>query len=217
MVVSLLLIRGEVNPNSKDNSGRTPLLLAIGQERLLPVRKAVGTRSAGTRSALQDYQMQLMLLEQMNKRRLLMARIRSNNESQEVVVKQLLARDDVDPNSKDNSGQTPLLLAARKGNKSIVSLLLIRDNVNLNSKNKDGQIPLSLTASNGYKLVVSLLLARDDIDPDLKNNSGQTPLSLAASNGHEAVVKLLHANVNDDPNYNDKCGQTPPVFSSHHA
>ena len=145
-MVSLLLARGEVDPNSKDNSGRTPLLLAVGHECLLPVRRAVVTGSA-----LMDYQMQLMLLEQQNKRRLLMARIGSNNESQEVVVKQLLARDDVDPNSNDNSGQTPLLLAARKGNESIVSLLLARDNVNPNSKNEDGQTPLSLAASNGIE------------------------------------------------------------------
>ena len=80
-----------------------------------------------------------------------MARMGSNNESQEVVVKQLLARDDVDLNSKDNSGQTPLLLAASNGYESVVSLLLARDDIDLDLKNDSGQTPLSLAASNEHE------------------------------------------------------------------
>ena len=193
-VVSLLLSKDNVDPNSKDNSGWTPLLLAFGQECSLPVRKAVMTNSA-----LMDYQTQLMLLEQQNKRRLFMARIGSNNRFKEAIVKQLLARDDVDPDLKNYNGQTPLSLAASNGREAVVSLLLAKDNVDSNSKDKDGQTPLSLAASNGREAVVSLLLAKDNVDLNSKDKDGQTPLSLAASNGHKAVVSLLLARDDIDP------------------
>ena len=98
-IVSLLLSKDNVDSNSKDNCGSTPLLLAMGQEYLLPVRKA----DIVTNSALKDYQLQLILLEQQNKKRLLMARMNSNIEFREVIVKQLLARDDVDSETKNNS------------------------------------------------------------------------------------------------------------------
>ena len=41
----------------------------------------------------------------------------------EAVVKLLLARDGVDPESKDNSGRTPLSWAAEKGHEAVVKLL----------------------------------------------------------------------------------------------
>jgi ankyrin repeat protein len=43
----------------------------------------------------------------------------------EVVVKLLLAWDNIDLNSKDKFGATPLLLAVEYGSKVIVELLLI--------------------------------------------------------------------------------------------
>ena len=194
-VVSLLLARDDVDPNSKDEDGWTPLLLAMGQECLLPVRKTdIVTRKVDvvTNHALMDYQIQLMLLEEQNKRRLLITRMDSD-QSRVAVLKKLLARDDVDLDYKNNTSQTPLSLAAWNGYELVVSLLLARDNIDPNSKNKNGWTPLSLAASNGREAVVSLLLARDDVDPNSKDEDGRTPLSLAASHGREAVVSLLLA------------------------
>ena len=130
--VKLLLASDNVNSNSKDNSGCTPLLLAIDRSCLLPVRKA----NVRPTSTLLDYQMQLMLLEQQYKRRLLLARINSN--LRDAVVKQLLATDDVDPDLKNNNGQTPLSLAVSYGREAVVKLLLARDNVDPNSQDKNG-------------------------------------------------------------------------------
>ena len=127
----------------------------------------------------------------------------------EAVVNILLARDDVDPDLKNDSGQTLLSLAASNGREAMVNLLLARDTVNPNSQDKYDKTPLSLAASNGHEAVVNILLARDDVDSDLKSDSGRTPLSLAASNGHEAVVNLLLARDNIDPNSQDKDGRTP--------
>jgi len=50
------------------------------------------------------------------------------------VVKLLLIRDDINPNSKDKFGAMPLLLAAEYRSEVVVELLLARDNVNLDPK-----------------------------------------------------------------------------------
>jgi ankyrin repeat protein len=41
----------------------------------------------------------------------------------------LLLKKSADPNSKDTSDRTPLLLAAQKGHESAVKLLLVKDGV----------------------------------------------------------------------------------------
>ncbi|OCK99101.1 uncharacterized protein K441DRAFT_540580, partial [Cenococcum geophilum 1.58] len=63
----------------------------------------------------------------------------------EAVVKILLARDNINPNSKDKFRATPLLLAAeyrKRGYKVIVKLLLIKDSISLNSTNIKGRTSL---------------------------------------------------------------------------
>jgi len=58
------------------------------------------------------------------------------------VVKLLLIWDDINLNSKNKFGATPLLLAAKYKNKVIVELLLTQDNVNPNPKSVLKNIPL---------------------------------------------------------------------------
>ncbi|KAJ9646983.1 hypothetical protein H2199_001969 [Coniosporium tulheliwenetii] len=127
----------------------------------------------------------------------------------EVVVKLLLARDDVDANLKDSYGRTPLSRAAAGGHEAVVKLLLARDDVDANSKDKEGRTPLLLAAWKGQEAVVKLLLARDDVDANSKDSYGRTPLSRAAWNRHEAVVKLRLARDDVDANPKDSYGQTP--------
>src|SRR6202167_49461 len=52
----------------------------------------------------------------------------------EVVVRLLLARDDIQTNSKDSYGDSPLSYAAKNGYEEMVRLLLARDDVEVNSK-----------------------------------------------------------------------------------
>jgi ankyrin repeat protein len=49
----------------------------------------------------------------------------------------LLARDGVDPDTKDKDGRTPLSLAAGKRQEAVVKLLLARDVVDPNAKDRD--------------------------------------------------------------------------------
>jgi ankyrin repeat protein len=73
------------------------------------------------------------------------------------VVRLLVNRNDVEANSTDSHGQTPLSFAARGGHKAVVNLLVSRDDIAANSKDNDGQTPLFWAAREGYEAVVRLL------------------------------------------------------------
>ncbi|KAF5690763.1 ankyrin protein [Fusarium globosum] len=109
----------------------------------------------------------------------------------EEIVKLLIARKDVDPNSKDfDLGETPLSLAARHGQAAVMKLLIEDERVLANCTNIWERTPLSLAAGKGQREVVSLLLSRHDIDPN-STASGRTPLSYAAENGNTLIIELL--------------------------
>ena|SRR5947209_3420468 len=79
----------------------------------------------------------------------------------EAVVKLLLDKEGVDPDSKDTIyGQTPLSLAAESGHEAVVKLLLDKG-VNPDSKETDGRTPLSWAAEKGHEAVVKLLQLSD--------------------------------------------------------
>jgi hypothetical protein len=113
----------------------------------------------------------------------------------EAVVRLLLAKDGVDPDSKDYYGRTPLSWAAGNGHEAVARLLLAKGGVDPDSKSGYyGRTPLAWAAGNGHEAVVRLLLAKDGVDPNSKDNDRErTPLAWAAENGHEAVVKLLQS------------------------
>jgi hypothetical protein len=58
------------------------------------------------------------------------------------IVRQLLKKDGIDLNAKDNNGRTPLSWAAENMNDQIVRQLL-KDGIDLNSKDNNGRTPLS--------------------------------------------------------------------------
>ena len=80
------------------------------------------------------------------------------------MVKQLLAEDGVDVDSKEKYGRTPLSWAARNGHEEVVKKLLAKDGVNVDSKSKFGQTPLSWAAENGHEAVVKQELAKRGVD-----------------------------------------------------
>lgn len=90
---------------------------------------------------------------------------------------------------KDNEhGETPLMMAALKGQKAIVVTLLARGA----RVNKTGWTPLHYAASGADAEVVSLLIARQ-ADLEARSPNGTTALMMAAGYGPEASVDLLLA------------------------
>jgi len=129
----------------------------------------------------------------------------------EGIVKLLLRRKDINPDTADTVyGRMPLLWAAKNGHEGIVRLLLERKDVNPDIPDtKLVRTPLSWAARNGHKGIVKLLLGRKDVNPDSSNISGRTPLSWAARHGHEGIVSLLLRGGKVNPDSSDKYCRTP--------
>ena len=66
-----------------------------------------------------------------------------------------LVRDGVDINTRDNSGNFPIHIAALTGNKLILNLLL-QNNASVNALNHTRQTVLHLAAKNGHKDILTL-------------------------------------------------------------
>jgi len=54
----------------------------------------------------------------------------------------LLGRDDVNPDSPNDDGETPLWWAAKNGHEEVVKMLLGRDDVDPNKQNTNLRTPL---------------------------------------------------------------------------
>jgi ankyrin repeat protein len=110
-------------------------------------------------------------------------------------VVQMLLGQDLDPNSKDHHGRTPLWWSASNGHVSVAALLLERDDIRLNETDDNGWTPLHEAAGNGYKPIVKLLLRKNGVDAELLDNRGLTALSWATKNGHADIVEILNGHM----------------------
>ncbi|RYP66703.1 hypothetical protein DL771_007636 [Monosporascus sp. 5C6A] len=116
--------------------------------------------------------------------------------------------------SKDSYGQTPLSLAARRGQEALVRLLVERDDVDADSKDRYGRTPLLWAAREGYEAVVKLLLEQEDVKADSADKDHRTPLSWAAGRDHEAVVRLLVERDDVDADSKNRYGRTPLLWAA---
>lgn len=110
------------------------------------------------------------------------------------------------PQVADLSGQSPLLVAVRRGcNASVLALLSA--GCEPNDRGAGGISALHIAAGHGAFLIVESLLAMGaSVDP--RDLDGFTPLYRAAREGHTAVVdRLLRAGA--DPNAQGAGGMTP--------
>lgn len=97
---------------------------------------------------------------------------------------------------------TPLLWAAKRGNKDFVERLLLRWGIDVNfQNNKNNPTALHYASGNGHEAVVRLLI-ENGADVNARYEGNYTVLHTAAITGHETVVQLLiekGADVNSTP------------------
>jgi ankyrin repeat domain-containing protein 50 len=177
-VVKLLLETGKVNPDLKDEDGRTPLSRAVEEGHETTVKLLLETGEVNP--DLKDVCNRTPLS-------------RAAEKGYEAIAKLLLETGKVNPDSKDDDGWTPLWWAVAKGYEAVVKLLLETDKVNPDLKDIHGRTPLSRATEKSYEAIVKLLLETGKVNPDLEGAGGQTPLSRAVEGGNVAVVQLLLA------------------------
>ncbi|KXJ11654.1 poly [ADP-ribose] polymerase tankyrase [Exaiptasia diaphana] len=113
-------------------------------------------------------------------------------------------------NAKDKYGNTPLKLAAEKGNIPILKLLLEKG-ADVNKKDDlSGDTPLHWAAKNDKVKAVHTLLTSgfEDVDVNIQNDSLKTPLHLAVENKSKNVVLLL-LYYKANPKQKNKDGEPP--------
>ena len=186
------------NLDSRDSYDRTPLLWAVRQGHKAAVRLLL---ERAPELELKDIHGGQTLLS--------LAVVHGH-----VEVVQLLLEWDVEVDSKNMRGCTPLSLAASIGYETIVSLLLEWD-AEVDSKNTQGHTPLSLAARGGYETTVRLLLEHG-AELRSRDRFGRTPLSYASDQGHKDAVELLleKAVDLDFKDRDDHYGRTPLLWAA---
>ncbi|KFG81450.1 putative ankyrin 2,3/unc44 [Metarhizium anisopliae] len=118
-------------------------------------------------------------------------------------------------NEADESGETALSWAIRRGQPAIAQLLLSQRNINVNYRNKGRQTPLMLAAHFGSISLVRGLLAWRNIKLNARDERGQSALFYAAAKGHSAIVaRLLASPAALDLNNKNCYGETPIIAAA---
>lgn len=122
----------------------------------------------------------------------------------------LLAARRVDVEARNAQQESPLMMAALKGNTDAVKALLARDA----DVNKPGWAPLHYAASAGsaqHTAIIALLLERHAYI-DAASPNGTTPLMMAAHYGSSEAVQLL-LDEGADPQLKNQLGLTATDFA----
>ncbi|KEY74727.1 hypothetical protein S7711_05474 [Stachybotrys chartarum IBT 7711] len=108
--------------------------------------------------------------------------------------------------SRDNTGETALSWAVRRGNEAIVQLLL-HNGAKIESRGDRSRTPLSWAVRSGNEAMAQLLLD-NGAEIDSRDYRGRTPLSWAIMSWNEAMVQLLLDHDADVDSRDDR-GRTP--------
>jgi ankyrin repeat protein len=151
-------------------------------------------------------------------------------------IKSMIGSNSSAVNARDQSGSTPLIIAARYGLKDVAALLL-ENGADINAQNNDGFTALHSAAAGNKLPVVKLLIvkyadtgARDKkgrtpifypadtnvaaaiinrgTDLKLRDNDGLSPLHFAITRGYTAVAELF-IKTGADINARTNAGETP--------
>lgn len=123
------------------------------------------------------------------------------------VIDVLLASPKTDVEARNASDESPLMLAAIKGQKDLVAKLMARDA----DINKPGWTPLHYAASSGQLEIMKMLLEKYAFI-DAQSPNGTTPLMMAAMYGSLDSVKLL-LDEGADPLMKNQQGMTATQFA----
>lgn len=194
VIVELLLAADNIDPNVKDQHSFTPLYWACKMGHVRVVKQLLA-RDDVNFNPIEDGRTQ-------STSPLTVACIRSHTK----IIHLLLAKDGIRVNfNGDIHGDTPLMMAVKRGLVGVVKSLLSRDDLEPNIVNNGGHHVLETAAGLGHIGIVKLLLDHPDIDPNFASRDGRTALMQA---DRPDVVKLLLGQDGIDINQQDNSGWT---------
>lgn len=188
--ITRLLVYSGADINAKNNYNHSPMFLALEKQKAEFIDLFL---SSGVREGLNaDYL------------------FRASAKKNPMGVLAML-KGGVDPNVKNEKGNTPLIISASLGDiPSVQALMAYRADVN--AANNDGNTALIYAARYNHPKIISELLKpqtmQAPLDVNMQNNLGQTALYWGAAKGYEEVVRRLLA-ADADPTIAAKDGLVP--------
>ena len=189
LLVDALLSTGKVEVNAMDMSGSTPLRRAAtqGHEGIFRMLLDRADIYINAKNHHGDETVLYIVVESGYKK----------------LVKMQLGRPDIEVNTTDERGRTPLSRAAMTRHEGIFRMLLERREIDVNGKDYGGNTPLHRAVCARNEANLRLLLAHPKIDVNAEDNEGHTALWCAERNrrdgfnGHlsewKTMINLLKA------------------------
>ncbi|KAJ5202104.1 uncharacterized protein N7498_006767 [Penicillium cinerascens] len=204
-IMNLLLNTKQVNVDCADVNGETPFFYAVAKGKREAAQFLI---SKGARPDAQNRGGQTSLFKAIEEPSLEM-------------VKWLLATGQVDPESRDLKGQTPLICAVKAGGfplsvdasgKELKAVDAEREIISL--LRHAGPLPSTghHTRSNAALRVLKHLLSLDQVNPNAQDREGRTALSWAAWKFQLDIVRLLLTTRGVNVNTADNDGWTPLMW-----
>ena len=97
-----------------------------------------------------------------------------------------------DVNEADDTGTTPLMLAAYMGQSNNVNSLLTRG-ANPSLVDKNGETALHISTYNNHPEIVTILLRRFDMDRTVENKHGKTAHKMAQEMNNSEILELFNS------------------------
>ena len=198
-IVKMLLVEGKADPNTKGESGWTPLHGAASQSRNTAIEIIQLLLHAGASAAAQTDSGQYPddVAELPAVKTLL------GEAKKQAMANEELARNPQSVHATDNLGRTPLHISILACD-IVKSRALLLAGAQIDVQDNYGNTPLHNASYHNAVVAVQLLLEHKECGLDLalrlRSHEGDSVLDYACSNGHFAIVKLFvaaGADVND--------------------